>query len=68
MNRDTRHHLHRLFFLTRDMLALANRGDTECAEDRANILFGIVRDAAYRLRRMTREELVKAQRDREMLN
>ena len=50
------------------MLALADRSDQECAEDRANILFGIVRDAAYRLRRLTKDELVKGQDNRELLN
>lgn len=37
--------------LTREMLALADEGDRDRLDDRCGILYGVLRDMAYRLRK-----------------
>ncbi len=48
--------LKRLLDLTREMLALADEGDRDRTDDSCGILYGILRDSAYRIRRLTEEE------------
>ncbi|MFH1843196.1 MAG: hypothetical protein ABIF77_08300 [bacterium] len=45
--------------LTREMLALADEGDRDRTDDSCGILYGILRDMAYRLRSLAEEECEK---------
>ena len=51
--------LHRAIRLTREMLALSDEGDRDRIDDSCGILYGVMRDMAYRLRRMAKEEYEK---------
>jgi hypothetical protein len=42
--------------LTREMLALADEGDRDRTDDSCGIVYGILRDTAYRLRKLAEEE------------
>lgn len=42
--------------LTREMLALADEGDLDRIDDSCGIIYGILRDSAYRLRKIAKEE------------
>jgi len=48
--------LRRVSRLTREMLALADEGDRDRTDDSCGILVGILRDMAYRLRKLSEEE------------
>ena len=52
-------HLLELIRLTREMLALADEGDRDRIDDSCGIIYGILRDSAYRLRKIAREECEK---------
>ena len=45
--------------LTREMLALADEGDRDRDDDSCGILYGILRDAAYRIRKLAEQECEK---------
>ena len=45
-----------LIRLSREMLALADEGDRDRLDDNCGIAYGILRDCAYRLRKLAREE------------
>ncbi len=45
--------------MTKEMLALADEGDRDRLDDSCGILYGILRDAAYRLRKQAEEECEK---------
>ena len=45
--------------LTREMLALADEGDRDRDDDSCGILYGILRDTAYRLRALAERECSK---------
>ncbi len=45
--------------LTREMLALADEGDRDRNDDSCGIVFGILRDTAYRIRKLAEEECEK---------
>lgn len=45
--------------LTREMLATADEGDRDRNDDSCGILYGILRDMAYRLRTLAEEECRK---------
>ena len=49
----------KLIGLTREMLALADEGDRDRQDDSTGILYGILRDAAYKLRMAAEAELAK---------
>jgi len=51
--------LKRLLKLTRDMLALADEGDRDRNDASCGILYGVLRDAAYRLRNMAADECTR---------
>jgi hypothetical protein len=51
--------LRRTIRLTRDMLALADEGDRDRLDDSCGILYGLLRDMAYRLRKTAEEECQK---------
>jgi len=48
--------LRRVFELTREMLALADEGDRDRRDDSCAILYGILRDAGYQLRKLATKE------------
>ena len=45
--------------LTREMLALADEGDRDRNDDSCGIIYGVMRDAAYRIRKHAMEECDK---------
>ena len=45
--------------LTREMIALADEGDRDRIDDSCGIIYGILRDAAYRLRDLAESECEK---------
>jgi len=45
--------------LTKEMLALADEGDRDRNDDSCGILYGILRDMAYRLRSLVENECEK---------
>ncbi|MCP4199696.1 MAG: hypothetical protein GY762_21335 [Proteobacteria bacterium] len=52
-------HLRHLIRLTREMMALADEGDRDRVDDSCGIIYGMLRDAAYRLRKVAKEESKK---------
>jgi hypothetical protein len=42
--------------LTREMLALADEGDRDRNDDSCGIVYGVLRDTAYRLRKLAEQE------------
>lgn len=56
MSQPSNTNLRRVLELTREMLALADEGDRDRTDDSCGILYGILRDSAYRLRALTEEE------------
>ncbi len=42
--------------LTEDMIALANKGDTDRKDTGCGILYGIMLDAAYKIKKLAEEE------------
>jgi hypothetical protein len=57
MDRLCTRNLQRLVTLTREMLALADEGDRDRDDPHCGIIYGILRDSAYRLRKMAEEEI-----------
>ena len=51
--------LERLVELTREMLALADEGDRDRDDPHCGIIYGILRDSAYRLRKMAEQEVTR---------
>ena len=51
--------LQQLLILTREMLILADKGDKDRNDSSCGIIYGILRDSAYKLRRLAEEECVK---------
>lgn len=45
--------------LTKEMLALADEGDRDRNDDSCGILYGILRDTAYKVRKLAEEECNK---------
>ncbi len=59
MARPFNENLQRTIRLTREMLALADEGDRDRNDDSCGIIYGVLRDAAYRLRKLATEECEK---------
>jgi hypothetical protein len=51
--------LRKLVRMTRDMLALSDEGDRDRNDDTCGIIYGILRDTGYRLRKLVEEECDK---------
>ena len=51
--------LERLVRLTREMLVLADEGDRDRDDAHCGIIYGILRDSAYRLRKLAEEEVLR---------
>lgn len=49
----------RVLRLTREMLALADEGDMDRNDDSCAVLYAVLRDAAYRIRRLAEDECEK---------
>lgn len=62
MSQPFNENLRRVLRLTREMLALADEGDMAREDDSCAVLFGVLRDEAYRLRRLAEQECEKHQR------
>ena len=59
MSKPYNDNLKRLIQLTRDMLALSDEGDRDRNDDTCGIIYGILRDTGYRLRKLAEEECEK---------
>ena len=49
--------LKKVLALTREMIALADEGDRDRIDSSCGILYGIMRDMAYKLRRLSEQEI-----------
>ena len=56
MSTDFNANLLKLLQMTNEMLALADEGDRDRNDDSCGILYGILRDTAYRLRNLADQE------------
>jgi hypothetical protein len=56
MSEPSNENLRRTIRLTREMLALADEGERDLNDSSCAILYGILRDAAYKIRRLAEEE------------
>jgi hypothetical protein len=54
--------LRRVIRMSREMLALADEGDRDRVDDSCGILFGVLRDMAYKLRGLAEQECESHQR------
>ncbi len=54
--------LQRLIALTREMITLSDQGDQDRADVSCGIIYGVLRDTAFRLRKMCEAELEKHDR------
>ena len=59
MGKSFNENLLRTVRLTREMMALADEGDRDRDDDTCGILYGILRDTAYRLRELAEQECRK---------
>ena len=48
--------LRKVFRMSREMLALADEGDRDRVDDSCGILYGVLRDMAYKLRALAEQE------------
>ncbi len=62
MTKPFNENLRRVRRLTNDMLALSDDGDSSRDDPGCGILYGILRDMAYRLRKLANEEVEKHER------
>ena len=62
MSAEYNENLIRTLRLTREMLALADEGDRDRNDDSCGIVYGVLRDMAYRLRAMAESECGKHKR------
>ena len=56
MPRDYNDNLLKTLRLTREMLALADEGDRDREDSSCGIIYGILRDSAYRIRNLAEQE------------
>ena len=56
MQQQANENLRRVIRLTREMLALADEGDRDRLDDSCGILYGVLRDVAFRLRKTAEQE------------
>ena len=59
MERPCNENLRKTLRLTKEMLALADEGDRDRNDPSCGIIYGIMRDMAYKLRRMAESECEK---------
>lgn len=58
-NRKSNENLLKTIELAKKMLELANEGDRDRLDDTCGIVFGILRDSAYQIRKIAEEECKK---------
>ena len=58
MSQPYNENLRRVLQLSREMLALADEGDRDRNDGSCAILYGILRDMAYRIRQLAEEECI----------
>lgn len=58
MSQSHNENLRRVLQISREMLALADEGDRDRNDESCAILYGILRDMAYRIRRLAEEEFI----------
>lgn len=63
MSKPFNENLRRLLGLTREMLALADEGDQDRTDNTCGIIYGILRDAAYKLRKLAEDECKKHEQE-----
>ena len=56
---ETDENLKKLIALCGEMLELADRGDSERTDTGCGVVYGMLRDSAYKMRRMAKTELQK---------
>jgi len=56
MSKSFNENLRRLLRLTREMMALADEGDRDRNDPSCGIIYGVLRDSAYKLRQLARQE------------
>lgn len=56
MSKPYNENLRRLLELTKEMMALSDEGDRDRNDPSCGIIYGILRDNAYRLRKLVEEE------------
>ncbi len=49
-------HIERTIALAEEMIALADQGDADREDNGCGILYGVLRDSAYKLKRLAEEE------------
>jgi hypothetical protein len=49
-------HIAKTLKLVEDMICLADRGDTDREDNGCGILYGVLRDSAYKLKKLAEEE------------
>jgi hypothetical protein len=49
-------HIERTLALVEEMIALADQGDTDREDNGCGILYGVLRDSAYKLRQLAEDE------------
>ena len=62
MSKPYNRNIRQTLIIVQDMLALAEKGDLERVDASCGILYGVLRDSAYRLRRMAEDEREKHER------
>jgi hypothetical protein len=62
MSKPENENLQRLLRLTREMIALADEGDRDRSDDSCGIIYGVLRDAGYKLRKLTEQECDRHER------
>ena len=53
---ESNENIRRVIRLSREMLALADEGDRDRVDDSCGILYGVLRDMAYKLRSLAEQE------------
>jgi len=59
MTKPNNQNLLRTIRLSQEMLALADEGDRDRDDDSCGVIYGILRDTAYRLMKLTEQECEK---------
>jgi hypothetical protein len=59
MKRPYNENLRRVLAMSREMAALADEGDRDRDDDSCGIMYGVLRDAAWRLRKLAESECEK---------
>jgi hypothetical protein len=64
MSRADGRYLQEALDFARRLEILANEGDARCDSDGCAVVFGVMRDSAYKIRSQAKQELMRLQRGR----